>query len=251
MFASVDISEGRCLRVLQGRFGSESVYSDDPVRVATGFARAGARWLHIVDRDGYKGGVPANREVVLEVVRRASCPVQAGGGLTHVDDIVEMLAAGANRVVLGTAALDDRAELARACGRFGERVVVFLDARTSGPESEWIVDDGVPLPEAVRVFREAGASGFIYSNRGRDGTPTAPRLSDLERVAEMTELPVVVSGGIRTLDDVRAVARLNRVGIAGAIVGRPFYDHKFSVGEANMAADEAAAGRSEPPLIER
>lgn len=181
VFPSVDISEGRSVRVLQGRFGSESVYSDDPVRVATGLARAGARWLHIVDLDGALNGVPANRELVLEVVRRASCPVQAGGGVKDTEDVVEMLAAGANRAVLGTAALEDRAALAKACARFGERVAVSLDARRSDGEVEWKVGGGVPLMEAMRIFEEAGASCFIFTDVGNDGTMKGPSLDDLER----------------------------------------------------------------------
>jgi phosphoribosylformimino-5-aminoimidazole carboxamide ribotide isomerase len=252
VFAAVDISEGRSIRLLQGRFGSESVYSDDPVRVATGLARAGARWLHIVDLDGAKTGAPVNRDVILEVVTRASCPVQAGGGLRHIDDVIEVLAAGANRAVLGTVALQDRAALATACGRFGERIAVSLDARRTGRfDDEWTVGTGDPVIGAVRIFEEAGASCFIYTDTGRDGRALGPNLEDIERLAGTTSLPVVASGGIGTLDDVRAVARLNPVGITGVVVGRPLYEHKFGVGEANMAADEAAAGKSEPPFIER
>lgn len=252
VFPSIDIAEGRSTRTLQGRFGSESVYSDDPVRVATGFARAGARWLHIVDLDGAETGAAANREVILEVVRRASCPVQAGGGLRDVDDVVEMLAAGANRAVLGTAALEDRAALSRTCGRFGERIAVWLDARRGGPpDHEWTIGTGEPLAEAMRIFEEVGASCFIYTDVGRGGSMDGPSLGALERVAAATALPVVASGGIGTLDDIRAVARLHHIGVSGAVVGRAFYDHKFSVGQANMAADDAAAGKSEPPLVER
>lgn len=251
VFPSIDISEGRSVRALQGRFGSESVYSDDPVRVATGLARAGARWLHIVDLDGAKTGLPANRELVLEVVRRASCPVQAGGGLKDVDDVVEVLAAGANRAVLGTGALEDRAALTRACARFGERIAVSLDARRSGPpENEWTVGTGDALMDAMRIFEEAGASCFVYTDVGRDGSMDGPSLEALERVAGATTLPVVASGGIGTLDDIRAVARLHPMGVSGAVVGRAFYDHKFGVGQANMAADDAAAGKNEPPLVE-
>ncbi|HZA19712.1 MAG TPA: HisA/HisF-related TIM barrel protein, partial [Actinomycetota bacterium] len=102
VYPAVDISDGRCVRLLQGQFGSETVYSDDPVEVALGFCRAGARWLHIVDLDGAKTGIPANRELVVEVVKRASCPVQAGGGLRGEDEVTDLLAAGANRVVIGT-----------------------------------------------------------------------------------------------------------------------------------------------------
>lgn len=251
VFPAVDISEGRCVRLLQGRFGTETVYSDDPVEVAVGFGRAGARWIHIVDLDGAKTGVASNRELVLEVVRRAPCPVQAGGGVRSADEVFELLAAGANRVVLGTVALEDEAELRRACRRFGERVAVSLDARGGELATHgWTVGSGVPLLDAVAIFEDAGASWFVYTDVSRDGTMSGPNFEGVLKLAEQTTLPVIASGGVSSLDDVRAVARLRPRGVGGAVVGRAFYEHKFSIGEANFAADEAAAGRNEPPLVE-
>ena len=153
VFPAVDISDGSCVRLLQGRFGTETVYSDDPVEVALGLSSAGARWLHIVDLDGAKTGIAANRELVLEVVRRASCPVQAGGGIRSLDDVEEVIAAGANRAVLGTIALEDPDEMARACARFGERIAVSLDAaRASLPPTAGRSAAGMPVEEAVQAF---------------------------------------------------------------------------------------------------
>jgi phosphoribosylformimino-5-aminoimidazole carboxamide ribotide isomerase len=242
VYPAVDISQGRCVRLLQGRFGAETVYSDDPVRVALGLARAGARWLHIVDLDGARTGTPANRELVLEAVRRAPCPVQAGGGLRTLDDVEEVLAAGANRAILATVALEDRAALRRACARYGERIAVSLDARGGELTAHgWTVGSGVPVLDAVRAFEEAGVALFVYTDVTRDGTMAGPGVEGLLRVTEATPLPVVASGGIGTLDELRAVARLRPRGVAGAVVGRALYEHKFSVGEAVHAADEAAA----------
>jgi phosphoribosylformimino-5-aminoimidazole carboxamide ribotide isomerase len=249
VFPAVDISEGRCVRLLQGRFGTETVYSDDPVEVALGFGRAGARWLHIVDLDGAKSGEPLNRDLVVEVVKRASCPVQAGGGLRSAEDVEEMLYAGANRAVLGTFALEDPDELARVCKRYGERVAVSLDARSSELASHgWTVGSGWPVEEAVKLFDESGASVFVHTDVSRDGTMAGPNLDALIRLAALTDKPVIASGGIGSLDALRAVARLRGRGIAGAVVGRALYEHKFSVGEANLAADEAASegGDSSP-----
>jgi phosphoribosylformimino-5-aminoimidazole carboxamide ribotide isomerase len=250
VYPAVDISEGRCVRLLQGRFGTETVYSDDPVEVALGFCRAGARWLHIVDLDGAKTGIPGNRELVIEVVKRASCPVQAGGGLRGEDEITDLLAAGANRVVLGTMALEDERELKRVCARYGERIVVSLDARGDELASHgWTVGAGVPVIDAVRTFEEAGASMLIYTDVGRDGTMSGPNVDGVSRVALETSLPVVASGGVSSLEDVRVVARLYPDGVRGAIVGRALYEHKFSVVEAQRIADQVAAGREEPPPL--
>lgn len=251
VFPAVDIADGKCVRLLQGRFGTETVYSDDPVKVAIGFCRAGARWLHIVDLDGAKTGVPANRDLVIEVVKAASCPVQAGGGMRSLDDVEEVLAAGANRAVLGTVALEDPEAMAKACKRYGERIAVSLDARGGELASHgWTVGTGVPVLEAVRSFEDAGVSWFIYTDVDRDGTLSGPDVAGLMRLAETTKLPVIASGGVSSLDDLRTVARLKNEGIAGAIVGRAFYENKFDVQGAMLAADEAAAGKSEPPLVE-
>ena len=242
VYPAVDISEGRCVRLLQGRFGTETVYSDDPVKVALGFAKAGARWLHIVDLDAARTGDRVNRELVLEAVRLAPCPVQAGGGLRSLEDVEEVLAAGANRAILGTVALEDRAALRKACARYGDRIGVSLDARGDELTAHgWTVGSGVPVAEAIVAFQEAGVALFVYTDVSRDGTMAGPGVDGVLRVVQLTDLPVVASGGIGSLSELRAVAGLRRRGVAGAIVGRALYEQKFSVGEANLAADSAAA----------
>jgi phosphoribosylformimino-5-aminoimidazole carboxamide ribotide isomerase len=251
VFPAVDISQGKCVRLLQGQFGSETVYSDDPVKVAIGFSRAGARWLHIVDLDGAKTGEPANRELVIEAVKSSSCPVQAGGGLRSLDDVTEVLAAGAGRAVVGTVALEDRAELRRICARFGERIAVSLDARGDEIATHgWTVGTGVPVLEAVKMFDDAGVSAFIYTDVGRDGMLSGPNVAAILRLGEVTDLPLVASGGISSIEDVKTVARLHPDGVHGAIVGRALYEHKFGVVEAQHAADIAAGGRDPEPLVE-
>jgi len=248
---AVDISDGKCVRLLQGRFGTETVYSDDPVKVALGLCSAGARWLHIVDLDGARTGVPENRELVLEVVRRAACPVQAGGGMRTMEDVEELLAAGANRAILGTVALEDPVAMRAACKRFGERIAVSLDARGGELAAHgWTVGTGLPVLEAVEEFAGAGVSLFIYTDVTRDGTMSGPDLKGIMRLTEASTRPVIASGGIGSLHELRAVAGLRSEGVVGAIVGRALYEHKFTVGEANFAADQAASQDYEPPLVE-
>ncbi|HYN35927.1 MAG TPA: 1-(5-phosphoribosyl)-5-[(5-phosphoribosylamino)methylideneamino]imidazole-4-carboxamide isomerase [Actinomycetota bacterium] len=249
VYPSVDISEGRCVRLLQGRFGTESVYSDDPVRVALGFGRAGARWLHIVDLDGAKTGERLNRELVLEVVTRSACPVQAGGGLRTLDDVEEVLAAGASRAVISTTALEDPVALRKACKRYGERIAVSLDVRGDKLSSHgWTVGSGIPFIDAVEQFEAAGVSFFIHTDIGRDGTMWGPNIDGVRGLAEVTDKPVVASGGIGSLDELRLVARMHTEGVRGAIIGRALYENKFNIGQANLAADEIFAGKEEPVL---
>jgi phosphoribosylformimino-5-aminoimidazole carboxamide ribotide isomerase len=248
---SVDISSGRCVRFLHGRFGSETVYSDDPVAVALGFCAAGARWLHVVDLDGAKTGEPNNRELILEVARRAPRPVQAGGGVKTRDEVEELLAARATRVVLADAALEDLDEVRDICSRYGERISVWLDVQTHGrDDGEWKVASGAGVLDVVMAFEDAGASRFIYTDLSRDGTMQGPDLDGLARITSAARLPVIAAGGVSSLDELRAVARMRDEGVVGAIVGRPLYEHKFHLGEAINAADEAASSSYEPPLIE-
>jgi phosphoribosylformimino-5-aminoimidazole carboxamide ribotide isomerase len=241
VFPAVDISDGRCVRPLQGRFGTEQVYSDDPIRVALGFCRAGARWLHIVDLDGARTGETINRELVLEVIRSAACPVQAGGGLTTDDEVTDVIAAGAGRALLAPAVLEDRRTLRNLCERFADRIGVSLDARKTA--DGWTVGGDIPLLDAVLELDAAGVSLFVYTDVERDGSMAGPDVDGLLRLVDATSRRVVASGGISSLEDVRAVARLHGHGVKGACVGRALYENKFGIFEAQHQADEAAAGR--------
>jgi phosphoribosylformimino-5-aminoimidazole carboxamide ribotide isomerase len=247
---AVDISNGRCIRPLQGKFGQESIYSDDPMYVALGFCRAGARWLHIVDLDGVRTGVASNRELILDVVRGAACPVQAGGGVKNIDEVTEIVAAGAGRAVLEASVLDDRPSLRRMCATFGDRIAVRLDANGSDLEAgSWTVNEGVPVLEAVSILEAAGVSMFVYNDLGRDGQMSGPDLEGLARLAHATARPIFASGGVASIEDVRSVARLYERGVRGAIIGRALYENKFGIVEAQHRADEIAGGRDQNGLI--
>jgi phosphoribosylformimino-5-aminoimidazole carboxamide ribotide isomerase len=249
VFPAVDIADGKCVRPLQGRFGTEQVYSDDPIMVALGFCRAGARWLHIVDLDGARTGDTANWELVLEVVRSAACPVQAGGGLSGVDEVTEVIAAGAGRVLLSPSVLEDRSSLRRVCERYGDRIGVSLDARSSdeGP----VVGNGIPMIEAALQFEAAGVSMFILTDVDRDGSMSGPNVDGLLTLAESTSRPVIASGGVASIEDVRALARLSDRGIRGVCIGRALYENKFGIFEAQHQADSAASGREPDDLEHR
>jgi phosphoribosylformimino-5-aminoimidazole carboxamide ribotide isomerase len=244
VYPAVDILEGRCVRLLQGRYGSESVYSDDPVQVALGFCRAGARWLHIVDLEGARTGERVNRQIVLDVVRRAACPVQAGGGLRTVDDVEEVIAAGAGRAVMATAALEDPKSVAEACKRFGERIAVSLDVKGSTLAGHgWTEGSEMPVLEAISEFERLGVKRFIYTDVSKDGTMTGPNIEGIRKVAAATECPLVASGGVGSMDELKQIARLHEEGVEGVIVGRALYEHKFTIGEAKLAADSIISGR--------
>ena len=237
VYPAVDIAGGRCVRLLQGRFGSETVYSEDPVEVAASFCRAGAEWLHVVDLDGARTGEPQNRGLLVDVVVSAKCPVQVSGGVRSAADVEELLAAGAARVVLGTVVLEDPGELAALCRDNREQIAVSLDARGGLLQSHgWTVGTGTSVLEVVAGVSALGAWGFVYTNVERDGTMAGPDLAGLQAVLEASALPVICSGGISSLEEVRAVAKL---GAAGAVVGRALYEGTFTIPEAIAAGASA------------
>jgi phosphoribosylformimino-5-aminoimidazole carboxamide ribotide isomerase len=238
--ASVDIVGGRCARPLRA-LGASGVAADDPIAVAAALAAAGARRLHVVDLDAARAGGAANRALLLETVRRAPCPVQAGGGVRALADVEEILGAGADLVLLSARALDDTGELWRACSRHGRRLGGSLDARRAPDDHDWVVGSGAPLVDAARAFERAGAALLVLTDVTRDGSGAGPNLECTLRVADATSLPVLAAGGVASAQDVVALARLAGRGVAGAVVGRALYEGSLSVADANRVADEAAA----------
>ena len=233
LFAAVDIRGGRCVRLHQGDYGQETVYGDDPVATAVELAEAGADWIHVVDLDAARSGKPVNRPVVAAVAAAVDVPVQAGGGVRSVEAARALLDAGVERVVLGTAALADP-NLVRTLAR-SSRVAVGLDARAGGVAADgWRTDTGRSVLEVAAGFVDAGVDAFVATDIDRDGTMDGPDLSGLAALVEATEVPVVASGGVGGLDDLDALAGLERGGrrLEGVIVGKALYEGRFTVIEA-------------------
>jgi len=233
LYPSIDLRGGRCVRLLQGDFDREISYHDDPIAVAKSFEAAGAAWIHVVDLDASRRQ-GSNRSVVVEVAGAVSTPVQSGGGVA--DD--ELLRRGVDRVVVGSAAIDQPdwvRELARA---WPGRVAVGLDHRDGEVRVRgWEDATGVSLRDAVARLSFPGVAVFIVTAIVRDGLLGGPDLDGLTRLLSATEVPVVASGGVGTLDDLRALAALDVAGrrLEGAIVGRALYEGRFTVEEAVAA----------------
>jgi phosphoribosylformimino-5-aminoimidazole carboxamide ribotide isomerase len=241
LYPAIDLRGGRCVRLYQGDYGRETVYGDDPVTQARAFAAAGAPWLHVVDLDAARTGEPVNREVVAAIAAVVDVPVQAGGGVRDDAAADALLGAGVRRVVVGTAALDDSGWVRRLAARHPGRVAVGLDARGRDVAVRgWVEGSGRDPVEVARGFDDVGAAALVVTEIGRDGTLEGPDLGQLAAVLDATGLDVVASGGVGTLDDLRALAALHVGGrrLAGAIVGRALYEGAFTVSE----AVEVAAG---------
>ena len=235
MFPAIDVRAGRAVRLRQGDFAAETVYDDDPVGVARAFALAGAEWIHVVDLDAARTGEPANLAVVEAIASAVPSRVQAGGGVRSVEAAGALLLAGAARVVVGTAAVEDPGFVDELCILHGGSVVVGLDARDRDVAVRgWTEGSGRDLLDLARQFEASGVEALVVTEVGRDGTMEGPSLDQLRSVLEATELPVIASGGVGSLGDLDALVELQAAGrgLAGAIVGRALYEGRFSLGEA-------------------
>jgi phosphoribosylformimino-5-aminoimidazole carboxamide ribotide isomerase len=234
---AIDLKGGRCVRLKQGIKEQETVYSDDPVATARRWEAAGAGLIHVVDLDGAFEGTPRNFAAVKKIVRAVGVPVQLGGGVRDLKTIERAIEAGVSRVVLGTAALRDPELLPAAVRRFEGRVAASIDAREGMVAVEgWTRESGEEALEVARRFEQAGACALIYTDIARDGMQTGPNLAALKRLAEAVETPVIAAGGIKDLDDIRALLRLEALGVEGAITGRAIYAGTLDLREAILLA---------------
>jgi phosphoribosylformimino-5-aminoimidazole carboxamide ribotide isomerase len=235
LFPAIDVRAGRAVRLQQGDFDQETVYDDDPVAVARAFASAGAEWIHVVDLDAARTGEPANLAVVEAIAAAVAPRVQTGGGVRSVAAAGQLLLAGAARVVVGTAAVENPALVDDLCTLHPGQVAVGLDAR--GREVAvrgWTESSGADLVALARRFEASGVAALIVTDIEVDGMMTGPSLSQLGAVLEATSVPVIASGGVGSLDDLAALDRL-RAGdraLAGVIVGKALYEGRFTLAEA-------------------
>ena len=236
LYPAIDLRGGRAVRLYQGDYGRETVYNDDPVAQARAFAAEGARWIHVVDLDAARTGDPVNRAVIAEITSAVDVPVQTGGGVRSDEAADALVEAGVARVVLGTAALEQPALVARLAARMPEAVGLYARGREVAVRG-WEEGSGRDLLEVAREFADVGVAALVVTEIGRDGTLEGPDLEGLGEVLDATDLPVVASGGVGTLDDLRALDSLRRGTrrLAGVIVGRALYEGAFTVGEALAA----------------
>jgi 1-(5-phosphoribosyl)-5-[(5-phosphoribosylamino)methylideneamino] imidazole-4-carboxamide isomerase/N-(5'phosphoribosyl)anthranilate isomerase len=233
LLPAVDIRGGRCVRLVQGDFGRETVYDDDPVAVAKRYASEGAEWLHVVDLDAALEGVPRNRDLVAEVIRAVGIPVQCSGGIRDASALAAAKDAGAARVVLGTAALRDPAFVERAVAEHGGFLAVGLDVRGEVLQARgWTEEAGQLWPTLARLVT-AGVERFVVTDVARDGMLEGPNLSLLASVCEWTDSAIVASGGVSSLQDIRS---LSGMGVEGCIVGKALFAGRFTLAEALEAA---------------
>ena len=221
------------MRLLQGDYERETAYDADPVDAATRWADEGAEFLHVVDLDGAKAGTPQNLDAVRRIAAAVECPIQVGGGLRDADSVATVLEAGAERVVIGTAALRDPAFLAEMLTRHGERIVVSVDARNGKVAlAGWTEAGREEAVEAVAELSSRGVARFLCTAIEVDGTMEGPAIDRLSEIAAATTSKLIASGGVGTLSHLESLASEAPANIEGAIVGRALYEQRFTVAEA-------------------
>ena len=246
VYPAIDILDGRCVRMTAGDFGTAEDVAPDPLSAARRLVGEGAEWLHIVDLNGARTGTPANLEHIRAIANRFTVRIQAGGGIRDFDTAEAFAEAGVSRIVVGTAAVRDPELIGRLVDRHADGMAVSVDARNGFVAAAgWQETTNVRAAELVQELAIMGVPTVIYTNVSIDGTLQGVDLVSLEEVARSFGGDVIYAGGVGSLDDIRAVARLRHRGLRGVIVGRAIYLDRFTLGEAMAAAKEAASATRE------
>ncbi len=236
IFPAIDIIEGQCVRLSQGDYTKKTVYHSDPVAVAERFAAAGAELLHLVDLDGAKAGRPQNLETIGAIAAAVDIPVELGGGLRTPDTVIEVLEAGVERAILGSAVLHGPGWLEQLVTEYGARIVVGIDARDGmAAVSGWQETSNVPAVDLALSMKDFGVEEIIYTDIATDGMLQGPNLEQLRQMAENTGMKIVASGGVSSIADIEALLRLEPLGVYAAIVGRALYTGDLDLEEAIAA----------------
>lgn len=233
LLPAVDVAEGQAVRLVQGELGSETSYGS-PLDAALQWQSDGAEWVHLVDLDA-AFGKGSNRELLAEVIGRLDISVELSGGIRDEESLEAAMATGCRRVNLGTAAIEDPDWCRSAIARYGDRIAVGLDVRGRTLAARGWVKEGGDLFETLARLDADGCARYVVTDVTKDGTLSGPNLDLLRQVCEQTDKPVVASGGVSSLDDLRAIASLTGIGVEGAIVGKALYSGAFTMPEALAA----------------
>jgi phosphoribosylformimino-5-aminoimidazole carboxamide ribotide isomerase len=240
---AIDIKDGHCVRLEQGRMDSATVFSTEPGKAAAHWAAKGARRLHVVDLNGAVAGKPRNEKAVKDIIAAvdSDIPVQLGGGIRDLDTIERYLDDGVSYIVIGTAAVKNPGFLHEACDAFPGHIIVGLDAKDGKVATDgWSKLTGHDVVDLAKRFQDYGVEAVIYTDIGRDGMMTGVNIAATVRLAQALSVPVIASGGLNSLDDVKALMAVENEGITGCIAGRAIYENKLDFAAAvKLASGEA------------
>ncbi|MBW1999740.1 MAG: 1-(5-phosphoribosyl)-5-[(5-phosphoribosylamino)methylideneamino]imidazole-4-carboxamide isomerase [Deltaproteobacteria bacterium] len=237
---AIDLKKGRCVRLKQGVFSDETVYSEQPAEIARMWVEKGAERLHVVDLDGALEGRPLNEDIIRDIVESAGVPVQLGGGIRDLDAVETYFSLGISFLILGTMAHRDPDLFRAACERFPGKILLSIDARDDEVAIQgWTEATRMTPIEMAAHYEELPISAIVYTDIERDGMETGPNIEATHRLAASTRIPVIISGGISGLEDIKKVLPLHRCGVIGAITGRALYEGKLDLEQAIRIARDA------------
>ena len=239
---AIDLKDGQCVRLRQGLMEDSTVFSDDPVAMATQWVKAGTRRLHLVDLNGAFAGEPVNGEVVNAIAKAyPSLPIQIGGGIRSLETIEAYVKAGVSYVIIGTKAVREPEFVGEACRAFPGKVIVGLDAKNGLVATDgWAEVSDVKATDLARQFDALGVSAIVYTDIARDGMMQGVNVEATVEMAKASSIPVIASGGITSMDDIKALASVASSGICGAITGRAIYEGTLDVAEAQAYCDQVS-----------
>lgn len=243
LIPAIDLKDGHCVRLRQGDMNDETVFSDDPLATAARWVEAGGRRIHIVDLNGAVQGFPVNAEIIGEIVKaHPDIPVQVGGGIRDLATIQAYLDVGVQYVIIGTQAVREPTFVDEACQKFPGHIIVGLDARDGKVATDgWAKTSEHEASDMAKRFEQAGVEAIIFTDIGRDGMMRGVNTEATRELALHVKVPVIASGGVCSMDDVRALCAVEQDGVTGAIVGRAIYEGTLDLAEAQALADSLSA----------
>jgi phosphoribosylformimino-5-aminoimidazole carboxamide ribotide isomerase len=248
LYPAIDISEGKAVRLVKGDFEQVTVYEDSPLEAARAWVDAGARFLHVVDLDGARYGAPKSLHHLEQITHELHVPVQYGGGLRSLPAVRDALRAGAERVILGTAAFNDIDFLDDVLGAFRDRVIVSVDTRGGNiSTSGWQETTQMPAAAVIERLQNRGVRSFVYTDVDRDGMLGGIDFDGVRRIAHVVRGRFIYSGGIGSLDDLRGLRDLRQVNLGGVIAGKALYEGRFTIAEGQRALQPEAADEGRKP----
>lgn len=233
VYPAIDIRDGKCVRLQQGDYNQETIFSDSPLKVAQTWESQGGQYIHLVDLDGAKAGQPVNDAIIGQIASSVGVPVQVGGGLRTLADVERLLGLGVSRVIIGTAAINDREFTETVLGKYGDKVAIGIDARNGFVATHgWLNTSEVRAEDLAKELAAKGAETFIYTDISRDGMMQGPNVEGILSMAAASGKTVIASGGVTSLDDLVRLNEHSSSGVGGAIVGKALYIGNIDLADA-------------------
>ena len=232
IFPAIDVKDGKCVRLIKGEFKNMTSYKNSPIDQAKKYFQSGFTNIHIVDLDGALKGKSINSNIVKEIIKNVKLKIQVGGGIRTIDEISAWLEVGADKVIMGTAAVENIKLLESACNKFQNKIAVALDAKNGLITlSGWKKQTNISAIEFIKKIKNLGVSRIIYTDVNKDGTKKGPSMEDTIKLSNETHIPIVVSGGISSLEDIKKIKLLKNSNIEGVIVGKSIYDGDIKISD--------------------